>query len=179
MYWFNVVINNYYFTHLICSHAPHTDNPWKQTKVSEFVKVREESMDLLEKEEMSSSMEDNVYRYNLLTGHYLSLFPLRSGIFLINMEKYATKSKKKKKKNTQANSIRHKNRNANSYECSFGILKNFILQRRRNWGQQNSSAHFIHLYKNATRNTWLDMIGQFDPNVQKQKEKKKAAKQQS
>lgn len=33
-------------------------------------------MDLLEKEEVSSSVEDNVDRYNLLTRHYLGLFPL-------------------------------------------------------------------------------------------------------
>ncbi|RXN04518.1 C-C chemokine receptor type 5-like protein [Labeo rohita] len=65
---------------------------------SEFLKVREESMDILEKEELSSTVEDNVYRcegiVNLLTGHYLGLFPLWSGIFLGNMEKYATESKK-------------------------------------------------------------------------------------
>lgn len=55
----------------------------------------------LRKKEMSSSVEDNVYRYNLLTGHYLGLFPLWSGNFHGNMPE--------SKKTTWTNSTRHKN----------------------------------------------------------------------
>ncbi len=64
----------------------------------EFLKVTEESMNVLEKEERTISVDDNAYKcegiINLLTGHYLGLFPLWSSIFLGNMAKYATDSKK-------------------------------------------------------------------------------------
>lgn len=65
---------------------------------SEFGKVREEALELMEK-------EDNMYKcegiVTLLTGHYLGLFPLWSGIFLGNMEQYASESKKQPQPITQ------------------------------------------------------------------------------
>lgn len=74
---------------------------------------------------------DNAYKcegiINLLTGHYLGIFPLWSGIFLGNMAKYATDSTKPPEPTVEA-----KTRDTNSHvECWFGILKNSILQRRR------------------------------------------------
>ncbi len=97
----------------------------------EFLKVTEESMNVLEKEERTISVDDNAYKcegiINLLTGHYLGLFPLWSSIFLGNMAKYATDSKKPPEPTVEA-----KTRDTNSHvECWFGILKNSILQRRR------------------------------------------------
>ncbi|XP_073730811.1 uncharacterized protein [Misgurnus anguillicaudatus] len=100
---------------------------------NEFGKVKEQAMDLIKEEESLSTMEDNFYNcegiITVLTGQYLGLFPLWSGIFLGNMEKYASECKNQPNKNIQDF---EKTRDTNSHvECWFGILKNTILQRKR------------------------------------------------